>query len=76
MGSAHAEDARRPLLPRRNLSAVKESISQTAARPILTLAMGGRGGRELCSRLDLEKLLYFIIFLLAISFNIIAKLRF
>ena len=45
MGSAHAEDARRPLLPRRNLAAGEESAGQIGGRPILTLALGGKGGR-------------------------------
>jgi hypothetical protein len=76
MGSPHAKDPHRPLLPRRNLAAGEESAGQTSDQPILTLALGGRGGRELGSRLDLEKLLDVITFLLAISFYIIAKLGF
>ena len=36
MGSPRAKDARRPLLPRRNLAAGEESTGQTAGRLILT----------------------------------------
>ena len=44
--------------------------------PILTVSLGGRGRREMCSWFDLDKLLDFIIFWLAILFYIIAKLGF
>ena len=36
MGSPHLEDARQPLLPRRNLATGEESTGQTAGRLILT----------------------------------------
>jgi hypothetical protein len=62
MGSPHAEDARRPLVPRRNFAAGEESAGQIGEQSILTLTLGDRGGRELCSRLVLEKLLDFITF--------------
>ena len=65
-----------PARARNGFPSRQESAGQTGDQPILTLALGGRGGRELGSRLDLEKLLDVITFLLAISFYIIAKLGF
>lgn len=59
MGSAHLEDARRPLLAHRNLAAGEDSAGQTGDRSILTmlhrrseLGLGVGGRAKLAGRLE------------------------
>lgn len=79
MGSPHLQDARQSLLPCRNIDAGKKWIGQTVGLPILIGLSVGSFCQCVCcfgETVDLENLLDFILFSLAILFYILVESRF